>query len=203
MKQIFFILTAFLILLSTCSKKEEDDKYLKIIRKNDSIGFIAKPIVQMLKDSLFAELSAAIKSSGPLGAIDICNASALKITEAVSEKSKYQVEIKRVSRKFRNPANSPDSTDLKILQSYETDFANGTNPPSHISFQVLENNKPVNYFYSPLKIQPICLNCHGDPVTMDKELVSKLKQLYPQDKATGYKEGDFRGLVRVKILGKK
>jgi hypothetical protein len=57
----------------------------------------------------------------------------------------------------------------------------------------------VYYFYKPLKIQAVCLNCHGDKNAMDKALVEKIKQLYPNDKATGYKGGDLRGVVRIKV----
>ena len=34
---------------------------------------------------------------------------------------------------------------------------------------------------------------------MDPKVVEKLRQLYPEDKATGYKLGDFRGVIRVTI----
>jgi hypothetical protein len=34
---------------------------------------------------------------------------------------------------------------------------------------------------------------------MDKTLYEKIKKYYPNDKAVDYKEGDFRGVVRVYI----
>jgi hypothetical protein len=36
-----------------------------------------------------------------------------------------------------------------------------------------------------------CLKCHGDGI--DAEVVEKLDELYPEDKARDFKEGDIRG----------
>jgi hypothetical protein len=45
----------------------------------------------------------------------------------------------------------------------------------------------------------MCLNCHGTDDFLSKEIKNFLKEKYPEDKATGYKAGDFRGAVSVKI----
>jgi hypothetical protein len=34
---------------------------------------------------------------------------------------------------------------------------------------------------------------------LTQEVSAQLAALYPDDKATGYKEGDFRGLIRVSV----
>jgi hypothetical protein len=34
---------------------------------------------------------------------------------------------------------------------------------------------------------------------MEKEVLKTINSIYPEDKATGYKKGDFRGLIRVEI----
>jgi hypothetical protein len=45
----------------------------------------------------------------------------------------------------------------------------------------------------------VCLTCHGTEVK--PEVLTKIKELYPNDKATGYQEGDIRGaFVAVKNL---
>jgi hypothetical protein len=36
-----------------------------------------------------------------------------------------------------------------------------------------------------------CLNCHGESIS--PEVDAKLKALYPNDQARGFKEGDLRG----------
>jgi hypothetical protein len=45
----------------------------------------------------------------------------------------------------------------------------------------------------PTKI--VCLKCHGSEI--DPKIVAKLDELYPEDKAVGYKQGDIRGAFYV------
>ena len=41
----------------------------------------------------------------------------------------------------------------------------------------------------------MCLQCHGQSIAPDVR--EKLSGLYPEDKATGYREGDIRGAFVV------
>jgi hypothetical protein len=49
-----------------------------------------------------------------------------------------------------------------------------------------------------LPTQELCLACHGTAAHLDKEAVVRLKELYPDDKATGYALGQVRGALTVK-----
>jgi hypothetical protein len=44
-----------------------------------------------------------------------------------------------------------------------------------------------------------CLACHGDPAAMKPEVAAMLRELFPEDRAVGYKDGDFRGAVSVSV----
>jgi hypothetical protein len=45
---------------------------------------------------------------------------------------------------------------------------------------------------------PACLQCHGQPGTdINEATMAQIKNLYPEDHATGYKLGDVRGLWKV------
>ena len=46
-----------------------------------------------------------------------------------------------------------------------------------------------------IPIGGLCLQCHGTAIA--PELAEKLSELYPEDKATGYREGDMRGAFVV------
>lgn len=37
----------------------------------------------------------------------------------------------------------------------------------------------------------LCVKCHGESI--EAEVEAKLKELYPNDQARGFKEGDLRG----------
>ncbi len=42
---------------------------------------------------------------------------------------------------------------------------------------------------------PLCLACHGE--TLAAPVAEKIGELYPADKATGFREGDIRGAFVV------
>ena len=46
----------------------------------------------------------------------------------------------------------------------------------------------------PLAKMP-CLICHGDNI--DSTISTKLNELYPNDKAVGYKAGEIRGAFTI------
>lgn len=53
--------------------------------------------------------------------------------------------------------------------------------------------------WKPSQQGQVCLTCHGTDIS--PAVTAKLKELYPKDIATGYKEGDIRGaFVAVKQL---
>ena len=48
-------------------------------------------------------------------------------------------------------------------------------------------------------VNPVCLTCHGRPEDLAPEVRARLQALYPRDQATGYRLGDVRGAVSVKV----
>jgi hypothetical protein len=78
----------------------------------------------------------------------------------------------------------------KFLEVYETD------PERREPGVVLIDDKTVGYV-EPIFIQPLCVTCHGAELTPD--LQAKLGELYPDDQATGYAAGDFRGVFWVEL----
>jgi hypothetical protein len=44
----------------------------------------------------------------------------------------------------------------------------------------------------------MCLNCHGTPGKhIQDATLTKIQQLYPEDRAVNFKEGDLRGLWHI------
>ena len=41
-----------------------------------------------------------------------------------------------------------------------------------------------------------CLACHGEAI--DAAVATRLRELYPSDKATGYKQGELRGAFTIR-----
>ena len=46
-------------------------------------------------------------------------------------------------------------------------------------------------------ISNTCLACHGE--TVSGEVLEEIRAIYPDDEATGFREGEFRGVVWVEI----
>lgn len=63
-------------------------------------------------------------------------------------------------------------------------------------WQVSEaSGQPAFRYMSAIPTQKLCLGCHGKSI--DPEVKAKIEELYPQDKAIGFSEGDLRGAFVV------
>jgi hypothetical protein len=62
-----------------------------------------------------------------------------------------------------------------------------------------EENEKVLRYMRPLMVAPLCLNCHGPKETIKPEVRKVLSDRYPEDQATGFRDGDLRGAISVKI----
>lgn len=200
MKSSFTYGIIICLLLISCGSRENStieptEQEIAKVKK------IAMPIAGNLMESLRQELLNAMQLGGPLNAIEVCQARALPLTSEIAKNAEYSVELKRLSRKNRNPKNAPDSIDEIILTQFENFFAQNEKMPSEVIHKRKGANGNEFYYYKPIMTSPLCLNCHGDLDAMDDALVEKLRKVYPKDKATGYKDGELRGLIRVKITG--
>lgn len=155
----------------------------------------AKNAAQKLGGTLKGELEAAIQAGGPIAALSICNLKAPEIAKAVSTESGMQVS--RVSLKNRNPVmGQANEWQIQVLNDFEARKAKGETPDTLAYAEIVGNEYR---FMKAIPTGAVCLTCHGTEVK--PEVLTKIKELYPNDKAIGYKEGDIRGaFVVVKDL---
>jgi hypothetical protein len=145
-----------------------------------------------LAGTLSARLTAAMSEGGPAGAIEFCSSAATQLTDSVG--AAHDVTIRRVTTRTRNPENAADAVDRLVLASFDSIRAGGgTLPPWHVR----RSDDGELRYYRPLPVQPLCLRCHGAADQLAPEVVQVLADRYPADQATGYAEGDLRGLIRV------
>ncbi len=156
------------------------------------IAATAQAIAQF-SSQLQTSLKIALDDGGPLNAINVCNVVAPDIQIAHVRDGWF---IERVSAKPRNHNNQADSAQLAILASFE----DGAMTPHHV-IQWNDPKKREKFrFYSPIRMQEACLSCHGDVAGFVPGLSDQIKQLYPRDKAVGYKVGDLRGMFAIEVL---
>ncbi|WP_027856709.1 Tll0287-like domain-containing protein [Marinobacterium jannaschii] len=157
----------------------------------------AKQAMMALAKNLSGELKTAMKSGGPGAAIEVCNTKALPITAQISEQQGWQ--IGRTSLKLRNAENKPDAWELKVLQQFADQAAQGANLKTLAYSEVVDVGGQQQFrMMKAIPVQDKCLACHGSDIAAP--VAAKLQQLYPQDQATGFKAGDLRGAFSLKKM---
>jgi hypothetical protein len=139
--------------------------------------------VLIIKQNFRKALMKAVSEKGAVGALGECKIMAPKLGEK-SEK----LEIGRTSHKLRNPLNQPREWVKPILQKYVQSPKN-----KHEPYQIVALGKGHVGYVEPIYVEPLCLNCHGAGISANVK--KEISQIYPQDLATGFKVGDFRGLI--------
>eukprot|EP00163_Fabomonas_tropica_P025982 TRINITY_DN4609_c0_g3_i1.p3 TRINITY_DN4609_c0_g3~~TRINITY_DN4609_c0_g3_i1.p3 ORF type:complete len:192 (+),score=30.50 TRINITY_DN4609_c0_g3_i1:1144-1719(+) len=157
----------------------------------DKLVSDARSLVKTFASSLKQELQAAIKEGGLTNGIGVCNTVAPHIAEANSNEN---WTISRTSLKTRNPNNEP--TDWQEMQLLAMDKQPVKDGRPVDFWEVVENAGQSEFRYmSAIPTQKLCLGCHGKAI--DDGVKAKLAELYPDDKATGFSEGDLRGAFVV------
>ena len=150
---------------------------------------------QTLIKTLGSKLKKKMEKGNELKALQFCADEAYNITQKVNKKLPVGVRVKRISRKYRSPANAPLADEIAVLDSFEAIKNANVILPKELVQRV--DAKTYKY-YKPLTMQKLCLKCHGK-VSKDIEYKRALAERYPLDKAMGYEKGDVRGAVVVTI----
>ncbi len=156
----------------------------------DDLTKEARTVTKGFGKHLKSTLVGAMKKGGPVHALGICNAKAGSITMQEARKSGWN--IRRTSLKQRNPSNKADPWELTVLKDFETRKAAGENPKTLEHSAIVEKDgRKVFRYMKAIPTGGPCLHCHG--TDLKQAVRKKIKDLYPGDKATGFKLGDIRG----------
>lgn len=157
----------------------------------------ARAVAQSVPPKLLAALTQALERSGAEGAIAQCRVDAPQLAKAASEQTGWAV--RRVSLRNRNPNAVPDAWERAALEDFDRRAAAGEKPATLERAEIVhEGGQPVYRYMRALPTQELCLQCHGAPERMQPATLERLKQLYPQDKATGYTLGQIRGAMTIR-----
>ncbi len=150
---------------------------------------------QQFGGALKEALQQAMQNGGPVNGIAVCHDKAKQI--AADQSWKSGVLIGRTSLKIRNSANAPDNWELAVLRQFEARKIQGEPADKLEFFAVIDDDKGQKTFryMKAIPTVALCLNCHGE--TLSPEVAAKLKELYPNDQAHGFKEGDLRGAFTI------
>lgn len=153
----------------------------------------ARSIVKEFGGQLVPALKGAMKSGGPVAAIDVCNTKAPAIAQDLSA-THAPWQVNRVSLKPRGASATPDAWETATLKWFDEQLASGADPKKLEKFEIVKTgNQAVTRYMKAVPTAGLCLTCHGSEQKIPQGVKAKLAELYPKDKATGYKEGQIRG----------
>jgi len=149
-------------------------------------------LIQQFGGALKFELKKALGEGGHEYAIETCAKKAPEIAAASSREG--MVSIKRVSDRFRNGENEANDQELETLRFFE-DLPRG----SELIRGFWEDREDGQWYvyHKAIKMELVCMRCHGAPGNLAPGVEETLAGMYPDDKAVGYKPGDIRGLFVV------
>ncbi|MCK4866218.1 MAG: DUF3365 domain-containing protein [Gammaproteobacteria bacterium] len=183
MRRYFLVLISTMLLISTVHANQ-----VNVHKKK------AMPAIKEFAGKLKGEMKSAMKSGGPVAAIQVCSDKAPGIAQAVG--SKYQIKIARTSLKLRNPENAPDAWEQNVLTQFEERKKKGEDVKKMAYADIVDmDGKKVFRMMKAIPTGQVCLKCHADKINSKVE--AKLKSLYPTDKARGFKLGDIRGAITI------
>ncbi len=182
---------------SEAVKKEMESRELKHIMPSQIIDKAKKDgqaITDEAQKALLQTLMKKIESEGVIGAVEYCQMNAIPLVDSLSRS--HKAIIRRVSNKWRNPKDAPTGDEVGIMEAYTYSIEQGQAPREEVFMD--DNTTQVVYTRPIMMGAALCLQCHG---TVDKELTpevaEKINSLYPEDKATGYQLGEWRGIWKV------
>jgi hypothetical protein len=152
----------------------------------------ARALAQDLKAGLMKNLSEKISKEGVEAAVPFCHENVRPIAKSISGERSKKFEFGRSSHKVRNKNNTSPAWMAPYLKEFQGK-QKGEVKKSFI-IHTLEDSKRV--YLEPLYVEARCLQCHGENIS--KNIKNKIRQLYPEDNATGFKLGEFRGFIWIK-----
>jgi len=197
MKKIILLLSAFSLLLFSCSSEVKDEKENNLTELNSEseINYLEKGMqfAMQTQKELGKNLMKQIKINGTASAVKFCSVSALKIVDSMQ--NVLHAKISRVTDKPRNESALANSEELKYIESYKQTLLKGEKPKP---FTKEIGGKTT--FYSPVLTNGMCMQCHGNEKDAIKfEVLTVLDSLYPTDKAKGYLPNQIRGMWKVEF----
>lgn len=184
---IIILFTAF-----ACNPQNDKIEQDSIELTNDKVILEkGKKLTALTFSKLSTVLKSKMKEGGVHEAISYCNVSAFSLVDSISKEN--NVTIKRVSLKYRNPANQPDSLEAVVINNFKNSIENKTEVKP-----VVYSDSSSDLYFAPILTKGLCLSCHGTPGKHISESdYAFILEKYPNDKAINFSSGDLRGIWSI------
>ena len=204
MKKIIFLVVIF-IGFTSCQNETKESKNNKKTNKEVSKPSFDKKAYEIKGKKIAIEtfklfkgkIEEIGKTNGLDEAVNFCHNNAQTLTDSIGKAN--NVSMRRASHKLRNSKNKPNIDQLAVINNY----LEQQETHKDLIPMVMKDDKGFVHFYAPIKLKKKCLQCHGKPIEQINEKILKIiKTNYPDDKATGFREGELRGIWDIKFLQK-
>lgn len=185
----YLLLVFVVVLILSCSNQNSQNNldaetYNRYLENGNKFSSQAQ-------SALLSNVARAMKQGGTLYAVEFCNLEVSGITDSLN--NNCNCSISRVSAKNRNPENALKTDAEKQLWEY---FLSVQDTKMIHDTVVVDEGRAV--YYKPiLTAMQTCLQCHGPEEKIDPSTLSKINELYPEDKATGYELNELRGMWKI------
>lgn len=191
MKTIYTSLI-FLIFLGC---QEPTQKQVESVPVEPALDYyeMGKEISAIAQMELMKSVQTGLKKGGPTYAVEHCDIHATPLSDSLSEH--FNCKIQRISSKNRGLDNAPASTqESLLLNAYLESSLDGLDLKD-----TLISSAGKTIYYRPIMIgMEACLKCHGQiKKDISDETLTAIYTLYPNDKATNYRLGEFRGAWKI------
>ena len=151
----------------------------------------ARMIVKEFAGALQGELKAAMKTGGPVQAVEVCHSRAPAIAAERTSEPGWQVWRTRLKR--RNTGHGADAGEKAALEQFERRKAAGESASQlELAESSMREGEERFRYMKAIPTQAICLACHGGD-NVAPEVAAAIARYYPDDQARGFSEGDLRG----------
>lgn len=183
-----------MLMLSSCANETQESVSSA---QQEALISQSRKASQALMSTLQMQLKSALQKEGAAGAVNTCSVIAPAIASQVGKE--HGLQIRRVSAKTRNPQSKPDAFESKQLQRWLlAETSSSEKPEDKAIYEVVKEDGKLHFRYmKPIRIQPACLQCHGE--SLAPQVQAAIQEKYPEDLATGYALNDLRGAVSVSI----
>jgi hypothetical protein len=151
---------------------------------------IADDVFHEIRKAHLTEITRALASGGPGGAIQVCHQSSAGVIERVKREKGF--DLGRTSDRLRNPTNLPKPWAEAVVKKYA-----GARATSVDGFYVNLGDRVG--VIRPVEEAAICSGCHGPADRLEPRVRKELQDRYPADRATGFMPGEIRGWLWAEI----
>ena len=158
----------------------------------------AKAAANAFSGRLRGRLQAAMQAGGLTAAVEVCQAEAPAIADAVM--AEHGVRLGRVALpgRNRNAGQAAEDWQLATLEAFQLAVLEGAPAAEQVS--VTREDLPEGIALRMMRgiaTEPGCLACHGNRVS--PQVRAAIAAHYPDDAATGFAVGDLRGGLWVEV----